>query len=221
MTTSHTITLNGLIKVGKSSHIDQLQQEGLIYCNTLKYFRDIESSNKERHDGREGANSSIKGGNLQIFIPGRKDPLPVQITKSHLNTYDDSTLMTHLYCLYAITPKHITGKPFIDEKNIGFGEKALLLTRPLEFIERIKKAISQNIKCYYDLVDYYDDNETHEHLTVFQKPNQFEHQNEFRFHFKGHIGDTLEVRIGSIEDISQRLDSKLLTQVNLRKMEQS
>jgi len=218
MPTTHTITLNGLIKVGKSIHIDQLQREGLVYCNTVKYFRDLENNDKERHDGREGANSSIKTQNLQIFIPGRKDLLPVQITKSHLNTYDEKTLMTHLYCLYAMTPKHITGKPFIDEKNIDFGEKALLITKPLEFIERIKKAISQTLKCNYDLVDYYDDNETHEHLTVFQKPNQFQHQNEFRFHFTGHIGDMLELRIGSIGDISQTLDSIALTKVNLRKM---
>jgi hypothetical protein len=217
--TKSRISLSGFIKVGQPDHIDQLQKEGLIYCNTIKYFRHTEHSDKERHDNREGATSSIDAKNFKIFLPGSETPLPITITTANLNTFDDKIDLTHLFCLFMINPDHQTGKPFVDSRNLGFGQKALLINRPIEFVDRVKQALGE-IEYYCGSVDYYDERVDHHRLTVFHKPDRFSHQSEFRFHIKAPCSGPFKFRIGSIEDISKVLEIAWLPQLTLQRAQE-
>ena len=214
---SDQILINGFIKIGQREHIESLRNEGLILNNTVKYFKEIEATDVERWDGREGAISSIRGHSLQIKIPGNDKELPLTFTKTHLNIFDENQLLTHLFCLFVITNEHVIGKPFVDEKNLKFGKKALLINDPDKFFERFRIAIESKTKYSCQLVKYYDDNEDQHRLTVFQKPNRFKHQSEFRFHIHEMNEGPFIFKIGSIEDISQILDTSVITEINLQK----
>ncbi len=208
-------TYHGLIKIGKSEHIDQLQKEGLIHSKTLQYFRNKEIEDfKLRRDISEGAISSTKLTSLELFVDGKK--LPLDFIKGRLNTFDPSQNHTHIFCLYSISNDFINGKPFVDDRNIKFGDSALIILNPKEFIRRIEQNTIKKFKIKYEPVSYYEEDGSYENLTIFQKPSYFKYQNEFRFHFDIIDENDLEFKIGSIEDISMKIDSDKLSKLTIR-----
>lgn len=211
---SKIVTTHGFVKIGKEEHIDDLQKSGVIFCNTVEYFRTLEGEEVGRKDIREGANSSRKIGDVSVFLG--KDPakeLRLNIVRGHLNTYNSENLLTHLYCLYVIKSDHVTGKPFIDTRNITFGDKALLITDTKEFMNRFKKGAGEAIDYSWGFVNYYDDDQDHPRLTIYDKPNLFRYQSEFRFHIKNRSSFPISFEIGSIEDISIKLEAALLAKL--------
>lgn len=119
---------------------------------------------------------------------------------------------SHLYCLYAI-PNVIDDTYKIDSKMLKFGESALIITKPLEFLERLIGKIESN----YDMdhVSYYDNcpmvNGKYE---IFQKQKTFEYQNEFRI--AANLIEDNSVFIGDITDISILLDSQSLLELEYK-----
>jgi hypothetical protein len=216
------VTVHGFLKIGKEEHIDLLQKRGVIYCNTVEYFRTLEEKEKGRKDIREGAKSSLKAHDLKLFLDkDRKQEIPITITKAHLHTHDPDDLKTHLYCLYVIRSEHVTGKPFIDSRNIKFGDKALLITDTQEFLNRFKKGAGESIDYSNGFVRYYDEDKDHSNLTIYHKPDFFLYQSEYRFHIKNKSDRALQFEIGSIEDISIKFDADMLPKVHLGESENS
>lgn len=178
----YSYKLSLLIKIGKDRHIDQLQSKGLIFSKTVKYFREREIEEHElRRDKREGAQCSIRLKDLKISVEGKE--LPLKFINARLNTFDPQLDFSHIFCMYSVSPELADGQPFVDERNIEFGSSALLITNPLEFINRIENAIHKKYEFTYRPVSYYPDNSDYSHLTVFDKPEYFNFQREFRFHF--------------------------------------
>jgi hypothetical protein len=216
MTIDYKISI--FLKIGKEDHIDKLQKEGLLYCNTVKYFRTLEKENiKLRKDTSEGAITSTKIDWMKLFIDQKE--LPIKITTARLHTFDKVKDLEHIYCMYAITPDLATGKPFIDERNVCFGNAGLLILDPPEFLKRIKKAIRGKMKFDYKPVYYYPDNKDYNNLTVFHKQEYFSYQREFRLLFHYQNSEPLKVLIGSIEDISVKVEASKLTELLLVKKE--
>ncbi len=205
-----------LIKIGQAGHIEALQKRGFIYCNTIQYFRDLELKEQERKDNREGATASIKVENLKLFIGEERKEIPIRITKARMHPYDRENLQTHLFCLFCIKKENVTGKPFIDPRNVNFGDKALIILDKNEFLQRFKKATHGKLNYSYGLVRYYDEEQSHEKLTVHDKPDRFAYQSEFRFHIKEASDGPLTFEIGSIEDISKIIDATLLPELFLQ-----
>jgi len=204
-----------LIKVGQEQHIDQLQQTGLIHSKTVKYFREQEIEEIQlRRDQREGAKSSIRIKDLKLFIENKELPLIFQ--KGRLNTFDHDLDLTHIYCLYAATPDLANGQPFIDHKVTKFGDTALLITDPGEFIKKVIKATKDKFESTYSPVYYYPDNDDYTRLTIFHKPDILNYQREFRFHFDHIDKDDIEFEIGSIEDISLKIESEKLLGLTMK-----
>jgi hypothetical protein len=211
-----TYYITAFLKIGKEEHIDQLQKEGLLYCNTVKYFRKIESeNNKLRKDTTEGATSSVKIDWMKLFLHNKE--LPIKITTARLHTFDEVRDLKHLYCLYAITPELATGMPFIDDRNVDFGDTGLIILKPPEFIKRIRKAINRKYKFDFSPVQYYSLDKDHEKLTVFHKQEFYSYQREFRFLFYFQSNEPLEIKIGSIEDISVKMEANKLNDLLLVK----
>lgn len=207
------VTIHGFIKVGKDEHIEQLQKKGLIYCNTVNFFRTLEDMEKGRKDPREGSRTSMKANDLKLFLD--KKEIPVVITKAHFHTHDPEDLRTHLYCLYVIRSEHVTGNPFVDLRNTKFGDKALLIVDTQQFLDRFKKAAGESINYSNGFVRYYDEDKDYQSLTIYHKPKFFQYQSEFRFHIKNKSDDAIALEIGSIEDISIRLDADALGKLSL------
>ena len=211
--------LNGAIKVGQKDHIDALQKEGLVYCNPLKYFREIERKDFNRHDGREGAFKTEVVENPEDYkfsIDGEEVPITLNFLR--INEFDSAKEFYKLFCLFGIKRKHVSGEPFLDEKILEFGEKALLIFDLQEFIKRVNKRLKElGIDFKYGHVSYYEENGVNENLTVFHKPNKFKHQDEFRIFIKEDSQTPFSFKIGSIEDISKIIDAKKLPKLTLNK----
>jgi hypothetical protein len=214
------IMVHGFLKIGKEEHIDLLQRRGLIYCNTVDYFRTIEENEKGRKDTREGSNSSLKADDLKLFFDkDRTRKIPINITKAHLNTYNPDDLKTHLFCLYIIRSEHVTDKPFIDVKNLNFGNTALLITDTEKFLHRFKKGAGKNIAYTCGFVRYYDEDVNHYNLTIYHKPLFFQYQSEYRYHIKNKSDSPLQFEIGSLEDISIKLKADELANLRIEESE--
>ncbi len=209
--------LNGFIKIGQEEHINALYNEGLIHCNTLKYFKELEN-NVERRDEREGAIRSLPINKLQI--KDRDKFVPINLTKGTMHLFDDDLYLTRVFCLFTIKPEHATGKVFIDSCNQEFGPKMLLINNPDEFINRVKSSLDKmQVKYKLRPVCYYDEDTHQSQLTVFHKPARFKHQSEFRLHIelKGD-GKPFQFKIGSIADIAQILDSSVIPKLTIQKV---
>jgi hypothetical protein len=106
----------------------------------------------------------------------------------------------NIFSMYALRP--VIGNFPIDERNFRFGEHALVMLNPQEFMTRIEAILKTNeIEAKGDLVEYVDDDHTGK-LGPFKKLRKFAYQSEWRFVCLGGSGGPRKIQIGSIRDIS-------------------
>src|SRR5688572_27690473 len=62
-----------IIKFGKLQHMKELIDDGLVFMNTLEFYRTLERDD-ERKDPNEGAQRlrNLLGGTLRMQIPGTR-----------------------------------------------------------------------------------------------------------------------------------------------------
>ena len=107
----------------------------------------------------------------------------------------------NIFCMYALRSL-IEGTFPVDEKNFQFGEHALVLLDPDEFLHRIETTLkSQKIRAEANLVEYVDDEHTGP-VGPFRKLKRFAYQSEWRLVRNDGPGELRKIRIGSIRDIS-------------------
>lgn len=58
------------IKFGEKENIEQLQKEGLLYCNPIEFFKNCE--NKEQLDLNENATKILQGDKCVIYLTDLK-----------------------------------------------------------------------------------------------------------------------------------------------------
>lgn len=214
---SKTITIKALLKIGDKVHIEDLQKNGTIYCNSIRTFRQIESRDRNRCDKREGAYKTeiLNPEWLTVSVDGKQ--FPFEFISARLNLFDKEIENHKLYCLFGFKKDCAYGVPFINKKNCAFGDKALLITDSYKFISRIESRLKEQILNYrFDWVNYYKEASINDGLSVFDKPVDFEYQSEFRFYIQHEDPEPLVISIGSIEDISIVLDSSELADLILK-----
>ena len=107
----------------------------------------------------------------------------------------------NIFSMYSLRPLAENTFPF-DDKNFRFGEHALLLIKPSEFMRRIELSLkSQRIIANADLVEYVDD-EYAGKVGPFRKFKKFSYQSEWRLVCLDGPGGPRKIHIGSIQDIS-------------------
>jgi len=206
-----------LVKIGQKDHIEQLQKSGLIYANTVGYFRQMKGEDFLRKDIREGAFNHIplrQGDTLAISVNNKT--IPFQISRGHINEYYTYMKKLNLYCMMHFDPQDVNKTGIIDKRNIEFGDTSLFITNPKKFIDRIKDNAPDFVKTFYGPIRYYDVNKKYEDLTIFDKPDHFDFQKEFRFVFHGHGNGPLRFEIGSLKDISYMVEADKLTTVEIK-----
>lgn len=213
-----------LVKVGKERYLRKLQDNGEIYFGTfsgyraqereeLAQLRDILSkggaidpteTDSYRGDSLEGLEQRYSGALTIAAIGDERKLLNITIPGAKLNIFQNR--YSHLYCLYAL-PSIINSEFKIDHKMLKFGEKALVITKPTDFIKRICTALKSNLDI--DFVKYYDPkDESKESFSVFEKQSTFAYQNEFRI--AANLKDDKPICIGDIKEISRLLDASEL-----------
>ena len=193
---SHTIKM--FLKFGSYDHMLDLYENGTIFLNTIEYFRKLEDQ-ELRGDVYEGASKVINSlpGTFQIPNVDRK----FHYIKIHLKeSYE--TILGNLYCLYCISsfgiqnPKEFT----IDERNTRFGSHCVMIKDNPNFLKSIERVLrNRGLKYYHGFVKYYDKEKVSKTLSLFEKPDEFEYQKEFRFYVINDVVEPIKIQIGSLK----------------------
>lgn len=218
-----------LIKFQSAERIESLQN-GLIYMNSLDWFRKHESEKGDIVVGDSfEAMLHINDGKLLFPDTGEEIEIKNELIKT-------SSSNDYVYCMLGINP-YGSNFSFTDEQkeNIeSFGDTALLILDRAEFINRIRNAaIKARYEVYGGFVQYYD--ETHDSVNLimsllsgiqniaFWKRKKYYYQQEFRFlaHAPNCDKDHLELNIGDIRDISKVLKTSKLLKAEVVKIEEN
>lgn len=191
-----------LIKFGQHEHLLQLQNQGLLYLNHLSYFWNIEDE-ALRGDPFDCIVAVARGHKVTIPLPDGKEFSIAGNWVYRMHPPEPEKI--NIFCMYALRP--LIGSFPVDERNLRFGEHALVLLDRDEFIRRIESSLnSQGITFKANLVEYVEDEHTGK-LGPFKKLRRFAYQSEWRLVCLDGPGEPRKIRIGSILDISAILRS--------------
>lgn len=195
------------IKFGQEDHLLRLQKDGLIYCNPLQFFLNIDDNNL-RGDNSETVIETVYNKDYVLQIKPLDDPKAeyqtVSTSRAQLITYRNDPF-GNLFCLHAI---NILGKRAgeifsLDARNKPFGTHFLLIKDAVEFLSRLHKGLEKNnLKYDHGLVEYLDLSRYNGKKTVYQKDKIYEYQNEFRVFIHRDTNEVIQFEIGDISDIS-------------------
>jgi hypothetical protein len=186
-----------LIKFGREADLLQLRDEGLLYMNKLPYFWGIEDE-ELRGDPFDCVAEVTRGPKVTMRQPDGTDL--VIGGNWVIRMHPPAPEKINIFSMYALRP--VIGNFPIDERNFRFGEHALVMLNPQEFMTRIEAILKANeIEAKGDLVEYVDDDHTGK-LGPFKKLRKFAYQSEWRFVCLGGSGGPRKIQIGSIRDIS-------------------
>lgn len=199
---SGSYTIKTFLKFGSEKNIRELYENGTIFMNPIQYFRSFEDA-ELRGDLYEGI-SKIKN-----YPPGTFEIPTLNFKGDYINIHLKTAyneVLGNIYSLYCISSFAIS-RPFefsIDERVAGFGTHCLMVKNNRAFLNRIEKALQkQNLKYRHGFVTYYDRYKINGDVTLFQKPNEFEYQYEFRFYAATNKVTPLIINIGSLKNIAQ------------------
>jgi hypothetical protein len=164
-----------LVKFGQYEHLCQLRDEGLLYLNNLPYFWKIEEDEELRGDPFDGVAEVLRGSKGTV-TPRNGPGVPVDVHNWVIRVHPPEAEKMNIFCMCAVHPS--AGSFPVDERNFRFGDHALVLTNPQEFIDRTASQLeSENISRRADLVEYVDDEHMGE-VGPFRKLRSFAYQSE-------------------------------------------
>ena len=196
----------GLIKIGVFEHMSALYEEGELYFNTFKYFRELECSSDGRGDPNEYL--SYYGGNgTKVAIKRKGDKEYTQINDvQFVSMRNNQEEYSHLYCLSSINKSWTyKNKLLISSKNFADGKNyAVIIHNFNEFAKRLKaKLVELKVRAKAGYIDYVSREKYNGEMGCFRKFEEYSYQNEYRIvaHLKNDsVPQT--IKIGSLKDIA-------------------
>ncbi len=202
-----------LLKFGEKKHLLQMRDAGLLYCNTLKYFTNVECG--PAYDKYETTT------HLHRFIDSTIKVWPVDSTydekgvtflspKSELNTKVDR--LGNVFCLYSLGDRDFDEEEIfkIDYRNERKDKCFLVIEDVNRFIALAKAAIRlQKTNGAIGFVDYLDFDFLQGTRTPFQKDIKYKHESEFRVYVNSSSDKPLFLDIGSMKDYTTLMYGKL------------
>jgi hypothetical protein len=213
-------TIHLFLKFGKSEHIQDLYENGTIYCNSVEYFKMVEDD-ELRGDNYEGA-SFIKNyppGKFRISIAGKEVDQDFNYLNLHIKEAYEKTL-GNIFSLYSITSKDTEKRELfkVDLKNKKFGDKFLLIKDNPTFLNLIEQELKKKrLKFKHGFVEYYDRHKFTGQVDVFHKPDNYSYQNEFRIYVRRKSEKPLVLQIGSLKNIAVLHDIDALDTLEVRR----
>ena len=208
-----------LIKFGEYKYMQQLYEEGHLFFNTFKFFKELEKKEDGRGDKNEYVSAHYAGekiSNISInFIP-RDNPNQGFIAKGGIDfkmttlDYGNDKKFTHLYSLSSIDINWaLQNDIIIDERN--FAEKkdyAVFIYNFDEFANRVENKIKEFPDYNYEFkeIEYVDRNTYFGEMGAFRKFNDYAYQSEYRIanFFQGDITTPKSLYIGSLKGIATK-----------------
>ena len=196
--------------------------EGRLRMNTLEYFREYRDVEGElRGDPYEGVHGILQPSQLsEITFDGHtiqaKDlAAPILIHPTHVGAWN-------IFCMYAVSNAGLSEKVSADtlaelkkglqihEHCFGLGTHCVILTKPQEFLSRVRSALKAMGRGYrMKLVEYYDETSFHgffpEEEVPFRKRLRFQTQREYRVVMSNasDAAGALTLNVGDLSDIAK------------------
>ena len=197
----------------------QLYEEGHLYFNTFKYFKELEEKDDGRGDKDEYISAHYAGekiSNISIDLIPSDNPNKVFTAKGGVDfkmtslDYGNDKQFTHLYSLSTIDINWaLQNDIIIDERN--FAEKkdyAVFIYNFDEFLNRVEKKIKEySDYCYeFGKIEYVDKETYFGDMGAFRKFNKYAYQSEYRIanFFKGDVAKPKSLYIGSLKGIATK-----------------
>jgi len=197
------------------SQTNSFVNDGLIYMNNIRFFREYEDSDVAlRADIDEGLSASYQSDAVSVHIDGHE----VEGTTGNIRLRYDHEDETNIYSMTKISDGHILEAGdkglFLSDKFKGFGSHAVVIggSNITEFEARLSKALNSSNDIYTPRSDhimamclnYLSRDQHNGKMDVFQKFDKYEWQHEWRIAFKqkDNVGPYL-LKIGDLSDITQ------------------
>lgn len=192
----------GIFKFGQREHIQQFRREGLLYCNNVSFFRDLEGD-VFRRDKREGINASYLAADVGITIGEGSKAIALNYATGLRGRVDVHLggIGPNIFCMYALTERSFPYK--IDPRNFFAGDTIAVILDADRFRERIvDAALRQGLGLRAQLVEYVNEETYSGDLGPFRKLSSFSHQSEYRIALYPGVAEPREFRIGTLMDIT-------------------
>ena len=183
-----------LIKIMKEEYVASFVNEGVLYANTIGFFRSYEDESVAvRGDENEGLSASFQAKNIKLEFAGITAEGLIDTVDLRYD-YEDET---NIYCMTAISVDDILNAGsygmFLSKKFKEFGGKAIVIQSEdiTEFMRRLKNAIKtdNNICCRLGNkfvtknIEYVSRSSYHGAMGVFKKFDEYSWQHEWRIVF--------------------------------------
>ena len=189
-----------LIKFGSTDHMETFREQGLLYMNNLPYFWGIEDEGV-RGDAYDSAIHMQHGTHAKIFEPDTHREIPVTVTGWTFRVPPPGAELINLFCMYAVRPSTFP----VPDRVLSFGDAAVLITDPNEFMSRIKTRFEAlKINGGGDLVRYIPDDHRGG-VNPFEKRQRYAWQAEWRLRTNDGPNGPKTVELGGLTDISYLL----------------
>jgi len=190
------INIIAFFKFNPLIHLEDLRDNGTVYMNTLRYFRDQEQ-NAQKRDPSEGTKEIKQGDNFRFTVHGETYEVTNENQHVVQMRISDKNLRGNIYSLTAFTEQMLEHTDTLDLQNAGLGDHFLWINNPALFMQRVEQALKdREINYRIGPVRYYDETTENGKLDVFDKPLQgYQHQNEFRIFADYDKDEALKLKI--------------------------
>lgn len=204
---------NGIfLKFGQDSHITQLQKEGLIYCNSVHYFKDLQND-EMRADEFETANFIGTRDDIMLEIWPVDNPEKITRIATNKILKQITSPFGNLFSLYSLDMSMMEKNEEIriDTRLKNKSDAFLMIKDVPQFLKRLKKALDERGGYWeHHMVEYIDFSNYYGERTFFQKDKTYEYQKEFRLFIEHAKDEPISISIGDISDISIKFSCSIL-----------
>jgi hypothetical protein len=192
------------LKFGQRAHLEQLRNEGLVYMKSLRSFAELEFD-AVRGDAFEGLDTIIQKEHVEITIKSAFGEIVVPPGEGgQVRLGRNRTMACNVYCMFAIA-NPVDGE-LVEESNRRLGDSCVVVLNPSKFLNRVASAAGHaGFSCEAGPVEYYNSELYSGDVGPFRKRSTFAHQKEFRFVVRPGSAQPVELRAGSLWDITSEV----------------
>lgn len=213
MSTPQEKAIQRMIKFGRADHLAALLNHGEVYLNTVGWFRQADG-NTERYDSLECASEihqvtwiklQDEEGNVFEFSrpeDSQHTPKHGRLRSAHVLTHSEE-IKGNIFSCTGIEVGEGSKFKKLDPRFGQFGDAAILIENPNQFLNRMELALSSlGLEYLLSPVTYYNPNRFVGPLGPFMKKNLHSYQHEVRIWVKSDVDKPIKLHVGSLRDIA-------------------
>ncbi|TDR51301.1 hypothetical protein DFP85_11883 [Halomonas ventosae] len=186
--------------------------DGNLFMNTDAYFSQLDTTDELRADAHEGLDEAWQVKDISI-MDDSGEYVPIGGVQNPVGYRYGQKANINILCLYMFRNDSSFG---FDERNIGFGNTAILINDAKEFVNRLKAASSSAGRSVLQgPVEYVEKNTYHGTMGPFRKFSEYSYQSEFRFVLFGGTAEPIKFPIGDLRDICNVVPSSELPKLGI------